>query len=95
MNFGVGPDANTAEVTIFGPGYGECIVLHLGCGQWAIIDSCIDKATGQSVARTYLEAIGVPKGDVRHLVISHWHDDHVQGMLGLVEHYSDAQVWMS
>jgi len=28
------------EVSVFGPGYGESLAIHLGLGSWIIIDSC-------------------------------------------------------
>ena len=40
------------ELTLFGPGYGESVVLHIGDG--AVVDSCIDK-DGRPSALSYLE----------------------------------------
>ena len=39
---GVPPEHNVMEVTVIGPGYGECILLHIGNGNWVIVDSCLN-----------------------------------------------------
>lgn len=74
------PASNQIEVSIFGPGVGESVLLHLGDGQWVIIDSCIDAKTGV-VPLLYLERIGVdPATAVSHVVATHAHDDHIAGI---------------
>ncbi len=74
------PAADELEVSIFGPGVGECIVVHLGRGEWAIIDSCIDRESRRPVALAYLERLGiVPANAVKLFVVTHWHDDHTGG----------------
>ena len=79
------PPANgELEVTLFGPGYGESIALHVGDGAWVIVDSCINPA-GEPRALQYLSELGVdPARDVRLVVATHWHDDHIRGMAKLV-----------
>ena len=79
------PERGEFELTLFGPGYGECVVLHAGDGSWVIVDSCIDE-TGAPRALRYLESINVDAAEaVRLVVASHWHDDHIRGMTLLVE----------
>ena len=86
---GPGPAADEIEVSVFGPGFGECIVVHVGGGEWLIIDSCIDtmdRDDPRPVAERYLRAIGVLlETQVKFIVASHWHDDHVRGLARLVE----------
>lgn len=86
---GPGPAAHEIEVSVFGPGFGECIVVHVGGGEWLIIDSCIDASEHDDprpVAERYLRAIGVKlETQVKLIVASHWHDDHVRGLSRLVE----------
>ena len=78
------PSAEQLEISVFGPGYGECIVVHLGHGDWLINDSCVD-STGEPVALYYLRRIGVRVEDqVKLIVASHWHDDHVRGLREIV-----------
>lgn len=75
------PAPDELEVTVFGPGYGESSVVHVGDGMWAIIDSCVDTNTGLPAPLQYLREIGVDLArDVKLLVASHWHDDHIRGM---------------
>ena len=79
------PERGEFELTLFGPGYGECVLLHAGDGIWAIIDSCID-GEGAPRALRYLESINVNAAEaVRLIVATHWHDDHMRGMAQLVE----------
>ena len=78
------PRDDEFEVTVFGPGYGECIVLHVGGGAWVIVDSCLG-ANDSPVALKYLKRIGLdPARSVRMVVATHWHDDHIRGMAELV-----------
>ena len=79
------PDTNEIEVSIFGPGYGECIVIHIGNGKWVIVDSCLDN-NRQPSALNYLNLLGIdPSRAVLLVVATHWHDDHIRGMAELVE----------
>ena len=85
------PLANEVEVSVFGPGYGECIVLHLGNNDWVIVDSCMD-ATSQPVAVRYLEQLGVDVATkVSMVVATHWHDDHIGGIGALYEACKSAR----
>ena len=79
------PKPNEIEVTVFGPGYGECIVIHIGSGKWAIIDSCLDDAF-EPASLSYLRSLGVSvETDVISVSASHWHDDHVKGLAKTIE----------
>lgn len=75
---------------MFGPGYGECSVIHLGGNNWIVIDSCLDTETGTPAALQYLVGIGVDPSDVKLVVATHWHDDHIRGMARQLEEFSDA-----
>lgn len=75
------PDSDELEISLFGPGYGESILLHIGGDEWVIIDSCIDEFTSRPAAICYLESIGVdPAKSVKLVVATHWHDDHIRGL---------------
>ncbi len=79
------PGEDEFEVVLLGPGYGESIVLHVGCGGWVIVDSCIN-VEGKPRALEYLESIGVNPAEAVDLVVAtHWHDDHIRGIAKLVE----------
>lgn len=75
------PDPDELEISVFGPGYGESLVLHLGDGRWMVVDSCLDPESGRAATLDYLERIGVdPARDVAMVLATHWHDDHVRGL---------------
>ncbi len=87
---GASPGQDEFELTLFGPGYGESIVLHVGDGVWIVVDSCIDRDKAPR-APSYLESIGAdPAQAVNLIVATHWHDDHIRGMAQLVEACSGA-----
>lgn len=76
------PAFNQLEVTLIGPGYGECIVLHYGAS-WLVIDSCrhLNKS---AAALVYLASIGVSPEDIKLIACTHWHDDHCAGLADLL-----------
>lgn len=85
------PAPDQIELTLFGPGYGECTVVHLGAGCWAVVDSCIDFASGRPAALDYLAALGLPPDQaVRLVVATHWHDDHIRGLAEVVARCPEA-----
>jgi beta-lactamase superfamily II metal-dependent hydrolase len=85
------PDYDEIEVSLFGPGYGECVVLHVGGGDWFVVDSCINDASGKPAALTYLESLDVdPESSVRLVAATHAHDDHVRGIAELLQACPDA-----
>jgi beta-lactamase superfamily II metal-dependent hydrolase len=76
-----GPEPDEIEVSLFGPGYGECAVLHLGAGEWLIVDSCLDSGSGRPAALAYLSSIGIePATAVKLVAVTHAHDDHIRGI---------------
>ena len=86
------PSADEIEVSLFGPGYGEAIAMHVGDGQWMLVDSCwLDRSHGIAATAKYLEGLGVADDQVRNVVASHWHDDHVGGIASLVRRYRQAE----
>lgn len=97
-NFGAAPQATEAEVTLIGPGFGESVVIHLGSGEWMVVDSCVDRAlTGRhSAPLQYLRSLGVDASSaVRLIVVSHWDDDHIRGIATLVDACPSARVCFS
>lgn len=86
------PATDEIEVSIFGPGYGEAVAVHLGAGRWICVDSCL--SDGQPAALAYFKAIGVdPSSQVVGVIASHWHDDHVRGLATLVESCATATFY--
>jgi len=92
---GTTPAADEVEVTLFGPGYGEAIAVHLGEGIWLLVDSCINPDTKQPASLEYLEHLNISPDAVCSIIASHWHDDHVKGMTKLVEKFTQAEFVIS
>jgi hypothetical protein len=93
-SFDGAPSDDEVEVTVLGPGYGECVLVHVG-GRWMVIDS-YETATGeQHPALKYLEFRLVPLTAVQWLVATHWHDDHVGDFDRLVECLPDRPIVVS
>ena len=89
------PNNCEVEVTVFGPRYGECILIHVGSNQWIVMDSCIGQDK-KPVALTYLNDIGCSPGKcVRSVIATHWHDDHVQRIAKVLESAESATFVIS
>lgn len=89
------PKPEEIEVSIFGPGLGECIVIHLGSRNWIILDSCLDDSKNP-VALTYLNEIGVDlNSEVKAIIATHWDDDHIKGMSQLLKSCGAAEFAIS
>ena len=85
------PNSDEIEITVFGPGYGECIVIHIGSNKWIIIDSCLDD-DGEPAALSYLKSLDVQvHKDVVSVMVTHWHDDHIKGLSRIVKTCSQAR----
>lgn len=90
------PNPDQIEITLFGPGYGECGTVHLGENRWIVIDSCLNTETSNAAVLDYYAAIGIyPQEAVKLIVISHWHDDHVRGLSDVVSSCPSAYVCCS
>lgn len=92
------PLSNIAEVTLVGTGggYGESIVIHYGLNQWAVVDSCIDPLTNSCLPLAYLQQIGVNVAtDVKIILCTHWHDDHIRGLSKLLEICTSAEFFFA
>lgn len=90
------PDLDFAEISLFGPGIGECIVLHFGDGRWFIIDSCLNPETKQPIALEYLRSMGVDVANqVSGILITHWHRDHIEGAFTLLKACKNAKLYHS
>jgi Metallo-beta-lactamase superfamily len=87
------PPPDVIEVSLIGPGYGESIIVHLGDGEWMIVDSCIqrlDEGGSQSAAVAYLREIGVDPSQVSRVIATHWHDDHIGGLSQVIDECASA-----
>ena len=78
------PEQDEIEVSLFGPGYGEALVLHIGGGNWILVDSCIRPESNTPAALEYFGLLNIDMEDaVKLIVASHWHDDHIRGLSDL------------
>ena len=69
---------------MFGPGRGESIAIHLGEGDWMTVDSCRDQVTRRHPVLDYFDREGIDVStQVKLVVATHAHDDHVAGISGL------------
>jgi hypothetical protein len=82
-------------MSVFGPGVGECVLLHVGNSEWVVIDSCIQAGTTEPVAGAYLKSMGVDLSSVKLILATHFHDDHIRGLSKLVEDCQAARFAMS
>ena len=91
------PKTDEIEVSIFGPGFGESLVVHLGNNEWLIVDSCRDLGGGgENLPVQYLESMGVDLATaVKLVVLTHWHDDHIRGVGEVLTKCGTAKVAMT
>lgn len=88
------PAAAELEVTLIGPGYGECVLIHVH-GEWVVIDSCRLPTTKQAAAIAYLSSIGIPFERIRMVACTHWHDDHSAGISDTFSAAPNAELCLS
>jgi glyoxylase-like metal-dependent hydrolase (beta-lactamase superfamily II) len=86
------PEPDELELSLFGPGIGECVVVHIGRNEWMVIDSCLSESQGRAIALDYFDSLGVdPSCQVKLIVVTHWHDDHIRGAAELFRASSSAR----
>jgi hypothetical protein len=91
VNREVPPQPDELEISIFGPGRGECVVVHLGNNEWCVIDSCIARGSVEPVAVEYLKSFqNKALQGIRLIVATHWHDDHIRGLAATLEEAPNA-----
>lgn len=87
---------NHVEISIWGGGVGESILIKSLEGKWIIIDSCCNPKTKKPVALEYLIQRGIDVvNDVVCIIATHWHDDHIKGLSELVEACTNAKIIIS
>lgn len=90
------PGPDELEISIFGPGYGECIVVHVGLNEWLVIDSCRSSADRRPEALKYFDGLGVEVDTaVKRVIATHWHDDHIGGLGEVFSAAQQAEFWCS
>jgi beta-lactamase superfamily II metal-dependent hydrolase len=89
----MGVDSNPIVALIgTGGGYGESVVLRLYEHCWIIIDSCVDPNNGKVLPLDYLYSKNVDvENDVKFIVCTHWHSDHITGLDKIVKKCEHAE----
>jgi len=86
------PKYNEIEISCFGPGFGESIIIHLGNNEWAIIDSCLNFKESIPISIQYLKNLKVNlASQVKIVLATHWHDDHIRGIADTLEKCENAK----
>lgn len=88
------PKDDEIEISLFGPGFGESIVIHTGYNDWIIIDSCKFRGSNKPAAIDYFESLSISP-NVKLICASHWHDDHIKGLVELLDEYKEAVLVIS
>lgn len=78
------PDLSEYEVTVFGRGYGESIVLSCGNRDFVVVDSFLNPNSGRPIALDYLDCLGISYKKIKQVIITHWHDDHIRGISEII-----------
>lgn len=89
--------AHKLKVVIFGRGTGESILVELEQNEWMVVDCFRNPHSKKPAAITYLENKGLdPQTCIKKIVITHFHQDHIAGMLELIQNSSPtADVYIS
>ncbi|MDX1760621.1 MAG: MBL fold metallo-hydrolase [Christiangramia sp.] len=90
------PEDDEIEITLIGTGggYGEAVVIKFNINEWAIIDSCVNPSTKEPLTTEYLSRLGVDLSQVKFVLCTHWHDDHIRGLSKVLEKCTSAQFCM-
>jgi hypothetical protein len=90
------PQASTLEVSLFGCGVGESLALHLGNEEWVLVDACRANRSDLPLNLAYLYSLGLdPAAVVKLFVVTHWHDDHINGAAEIVKRCPGARISFS
>jgi len=89
------PENDQLEISLFGPSYGECIVVHYGNGKWLTIDSCLEDDRSTPAAISYFNEIGVDLSNITHVIVTHPDGDHIGGIGKLLSACADSTLVVS
>ncbi len=91
VDFSLPPKSNEIEISLFGPGYGEALLVHFGKNHWVSVDSCVDEQKNP-ITLKYLEAMGLQAdSSLKQIIATHWHDDHIRGISKILKACPDSE----
>ena len=80
------------EVVLLGRSVGECVLVRFGPDRWAIVDSFVSRR--EPAPLRFLRHVGADPQHIRIVLASHWHNDHVRGLVEVLDvAASDAQFY--
>lgn len=86
------PKKDELEITVFGPGYGESVVLHIPGIGWGVIDCCEFKTGTRTVnlPLEYLKNLALTEiHELAFIILTHPHKDHYKGIDTIIKSYSN------
>jgi len=84
-------DPDSLNVWLFGPGFGELVIVRAPPGKWLVVDGCGSEE--DSYAQRTLDYYGASPSIV---LLSHPHKDHAKGLRAVVERATrdpDTSTW--
>ena len=86
-----------AQIHILGTGggYGESIIINLGNDEWVIVDSCQDPKSKKCFPLLFLEEKEINPRQVKLIICTHWHDDHIRGISAILRICKEAKFSMA
>ncbi len=89
------PGHDELEISLFGAGFGEAIALHVGQGNWVLVDSYRKRGELPDNLE-YLQKLDVDvEKAVQLAVATHWHKDHISGFGDLFDACKNADLVIS
>jgi beta-lactamase superfamily II metal-dependent hydrolase len=85
------------SVVVFGPGFGESIVVHAPPGKWLIVDSLVDSTDSSPVdpansANPAIRLLHAHQAEPAALLLTHPHEDHAAGFDAFIERWTNAKI---
>jgi len=90
-------DQDRLVVYLLGSGYGESQVVLLPGPErrCIVVDCCLADKGGENLTCALLSRLGIQKGQVDLLVITHADEDHIGGMCRLIDDFDPKRIWYS
>ncbi|MGO9249156.1 MAG: MBL fold metallo-hydrolase [Solirubrobacteraceae bacterium] len=85
------------SVVVFGPGFGESIVVHAPPGEWLIVDSLEDPVASSPVdpansTNPAIRFLHEHQAEPSALLLTHPHEDHAAGFDAFIERWTNAKI---